>query len=79
MGPGLFVIAILGCGDGSSDCHPLTTLPMRYESRAGCAAATGPALLASTKYDYPELLAECRTVAAPAATRNEQHRSAGQG
>ena len=70
MGPGLFVIAIFGCADGSADCRPVATLPTRFESRATCAAATGPALLASTGYDFPELQAECRTVAAPASSEN---------
>ena len=62
MGPGLFVIAILGCADGSTDCRPVATLPTRFESRSTCAAATGPALVASTGYDFPELQAECRSV-----------------
>ncbi|MCA1653955.1 MAG: hypothetical protein ABR588_00630 [Sphingomicrobium sp.] len=75
MGPGLFVIAILGCTDGSADCRPLATLPTRYENRATCAAATAPALLASTGYDFPELQAECRLVASPASSRNDQRRS----
>ena len=71
MGPGLFVIAILGCADGSADCRAVATLPARYESRATCAAATGPALLASTGFDFPELQAECRAVPAPASSRNQ--------
>ena len=76
MGPGLFVIAILGCADGSADCRPVTTLPTRYESRASCAAATGSALLASTGFDFPELQAECRLVTAPAASRNQPRNGA---
>ena len=27
MGPGYFVIAILGCADGGSACTPVATLP----------------------------------------------------
>ena len=65
MGPGLFVIAILGCADGSAACRAVATLPTRYESRATCAAATGPALFASTGFDFPELQTECRSVRAP--------------
>ena len=71
MGPGMFVIAILGCADGSADCRPVATLPVRYESRAACAAATAPALLASTGYDFPELQAECRR-ANPGATSDNR-------
>jgi hypothetical protein len=65
MGPGMFVIAILGCADGSTQCQQVATLPTRYESRATCAAATGNALMRATSYDFSEIQAECRAVAAP--------------
>ena len=71
MGPGFFFIAILGCADGSAVCAPVATMPTRYESRASCAAATGPALAASTDFDFPTLLAECRAGKVPAAGRAE--------
>jgi len=69
MGPGLFVIAILGCADGSVQCQQLATLPTRYESRASCAAATGPALMGATHYDFSEIQAECRSAAAAGAAQ----------
>ena len=69
MGPGFFVIAILGCADGSAGCAPVATLPTRYESREACAAATAPALAANADFDFPTLLAECRPAKAPAAER----------
>ncbi|WP_293940431.1 hypothetical protein [Sphingomonas sp.] len=72
MGPGMFVIAILGCGDGSAQCQPVATLPTRYESRSSCAAATGDALMESTRFEFPELQAECRSVAAPLSIENRQ-------
>ncbi|MEO5641474.1 MAG: hypothetical protein ABIQ98_06875 [Sphingomicrobium sp.] len=62
MGPGIFFIAILGCADGSAQCQPVATLPTRYESKSTCAAATSAALFASTRFDYPELQAECRAL-----------------
>jgi len=71
MGPGFFFIAILGCADGSAACTPVATMPTRYESRSSCAAATGPALAASTDFDFPTLLAECRLGKSPAANRIE--------
>jgi hypothetical protein len=78
MGPGLFVIAILGCGDGSAQCQQVAMLPTRYESRASCAAATGPALMGATQYDFSELQAECRAVAVPgAAQKGREHRNQG--
>lgn len=60
MGPGYFVIAILGCADGGTACTPVATLPARYESAAQCDAATVPALEANTNFDFPTLLAKCR-------------------
>ena len=74
MGPGIFVIAILGCADGSAQCQPVATLPTRYESRAICAAATTAALTSSTGYDYPELQAECRMASTPRAVQNQSSR-----
>lgn len=61
MGPAYYVIAILGCADGSAQCAPVATLPTRYESRTACAAATSDALMANSDFDYPSLLAECRS------------------
>ena len=65
MGAGLFLIAIMGCADGSAACTPVATMPSRYESRAACAAATNDALMTSTEFDYPTIVAECRPAAAP--------------
>ncbi|MEO6113260.1 MAG: hypothetical protein ABIP07_02265 [Sphingomicrobium sp.] len=69
MGPGFFVIAILGCADGSAACAPVAMMPTRYETRAACVAATAPALAASGDFEFPTLLAECRPAKAPAAQR----------
>ena len=60
MGPGYFVIAILGCADGSTQCTPVMTVPARYETEAACEAAAPRTLLAHTGFDFPSLLAECR-------------------
>lgn len=61
MGPGYFVIAILGCADGGSACTPVATLQTKYENVAQCNAATVAALEANTQFDYPTLLARCQT------------------
>jgi len=61
MGPGYFVIAILGCADGGSACTPVATLQTRYENAEQCAAATPAALEANTQFDFPTLVARCRT------------------
>ena len=67
MGAGLFLMAIMGCADGSAVCTPVATLPTRYETRAACAAATNEVLQASTEFDFPTIIAECRPDAAPAS------------
>ena len=61
MGPGFFVIAILGCADGGAACTPVTTLETRYQTEAECSAATVPALEANSNFDYPTLVARCRS------------------
>ena len=61
MGPGYFVIAILGCADGGSACTPVATLPARYSSEAECSAATAAAVEANSQFDFPTLLAQCRS------------------
>jgi hypothetical protein len=72
MGAGLFLIAIMGCADGSAACTPVATLPSRYESRAACAAATSDALVTSGDFDYPTIVAECRAATAPSSADRQQ-------
>ena len=69
MGPGFYVIAIMGCADGSAACTPVATMPTRYESRDACQAATAAALQSSGEFDFPTLLAQCRPAGVPAAER----------
>ena len=75
MEPGYFIIAILGCADGSAGCRPVATVPTHYASHATCAAATGDALATRTDLDFPTLVAECRSMQAPAAARTGQPRA----
>jgi hypothetical protein len=60
MGPGYFVIAILGCADGGSACTPVATLQTHYATEAECTAATSAALEENSNFDFPTLLARCR-------------------
>ena len=60
MGPGYFVIAILGCADGGSACTPVATLQTHYATEAQCSEATGAALIENSNFDYPTLVARCR-------------------
>ncbi|HXH53895.1 MAG TPA: hypothetical protein VNH53_10800 [Sphingomicrobium sp.] len=71
MGPGYFVIAILGCADGPAACTQVATMPTRYESATACAAATGDALLNNHDFDYPTIVAECRSGAIPASASEQ--------
>jgi hypothetical protein len=73
MGPAAYVIAILGCADGSAACQPVATVATRYESHAACSAATGAALASNSDFDFPTSVAECRAVSTiPAAQVKER-------
>jgi acyl-CoA synthetase (AMP-forming)/AMP-acid ligase II len=74
MGPGYFVIAILGCADGGSACTPVATLETHYVTEAQCSAATAAALLDNTNFDYPTLVARCRPAETKSADAKEQPR-----
>jgi hypothetical protein len=67
MGPALFVIAILGCGEGDSPCQQVRQLETRYESQAACAAATEAAMSANSDADYPVVVAQCVAAGRPTA------------
>jgi hypothetical protein len=74
MGPGYFVIAILGCADGGTSCTQVATLQTRYESSAQCSAATSAALEANSSFDYPTLLAQCREDSVGIADKAQRER-----
>ena len=59
MGPGYFVIGILGCADGGGSCTQVATLQTRYSTIAECSAATSSALENNSNFDFPTLLARC--------------------
>ena len=65
MGAGYFVIAILGCGDGSAACTPVATVPTHYATEDQCVAATTDALTRNSDFDFPTIVARCRSVTAP--------------
>ena len=72
MGPGYFFIAIMGCADGSADCTPVATVPTHFASESACSAATGEALARRTDLDFPTLVAECRSMTAPASAERDR-------
>jgi len=60
MEPVYYVIAILGCADGSTQCTPVATVPTQFASQQACSEGTQQALLARSDFDFPTLIAECR-------------------
>ena len=69
--PSYFIIAILGCADGSAACTPVATVPTHYSSAAACSAATSEALIANSDLDFPSLSAECRAVVRGSASADQ--------
>ncbi|MFL6858205.1 MAG: hypothetical protein ACJ8EB_09910 [Allosphingosinicella sp.] len=69
MGPGIFLIAILGCGDGDGACRAVRTLDTPYASRAACAAAADEAAGRATDLDFPVVVAQCVPAGAKASLR----------
>ena len=78
MGPISYVIAILGCADGSASCQTVATLAPRYETAAQCAAARDGALDANSDLDFPTLIAQClKSGARPASAKAEARKPVG--
>jgi len=61
MGPGIFLIAIMGCGEGDAPCQQVRLLNTQYQSRAECMAASEGALVANSNVEYPSVVAQCVT------------------
>ena len=66
MEPALYVIAILGCGEGDLPCEQVRVVETRYESRAACTAQTEPQLVRYGDLPYPVVVAQCRPAGATA-------------
>ena len=60
MEPIVYVLAILGCGDGSTACQEARIEPVHYQSAAQCRAALPAALARNTDLAYPTIAANCR-------------------
>ena len=67
MEPVLFVMAILGCGEGDLPCREVRFTETRYETRDSCLAATEAELIRQSDVEFPVVVAECR----PAGQRAE--------
>ena len=60
MEPIFYVMAILGCGDGSAACTEARIEPVHYQSAAQCRAALPTVLARHTDLEYPTVAANCR-------------------
>ena len=67
MGPAYFVIAIMGCGDGGTDCRTVAAPAAHYASEQACLAARSDTLMANSDLDFPTLFAECLPVSRKAS------------
>jgi len=62
MEPLYFVMAIMGCGDGSMNCAEARVEPVHYTSIQQCQAAMPAALIRNSDIDYPVVSAACRSL-----------------
>ena len=60
MEPLFFVMAIMGCSDGSANCAVARVEQTRYVSYAQCQADMPVALQRNTDIDFPVVTASCR-------------------
>ena len=64
MSAGLFLIAILGCGESDAPCREVRIAEPRFASEAACAAATPQVLARYTDLSFPSVVAQCRPAGA---------------
>jgi hypothetical protein len=60
MGPAVYIMAILGCGEAEAACEPVATVPAYYRSEEECAAATKTEIARRDDILYPVVVAQCR-------------------
>jgi len=73
MGPLVYVIAIMGCGEGDQACREVQVAAPHFATQAACAAATADVLARYTDLDYPSVVAQCRRDGArPAVLRGNE-------
>jgi hypothetical protein len=56
----LYVIAIMGCGEGDAPCREVQVAPPRFASEAACSAATATVLERYVDLSFPSVVAQCR-------------------
>lgn len=64
-----FVVAIMGCGDGASQCAEARVTPVHYSTAQACQAAMPAVLEQNTDLSFPVITAACRSSGMIAADR----------
>ncbi len=64
MDPLFYVMAIMGCGDGSSACQQARVEQAQYHSIGECQRAMPAALARNSDVDFPVVTASCRATGA---------------
>jgi len=67
MGPAIFIMAILGCGEADTSCQQVSVAQARYESVAACNADTASAVERNADLPYPVVVAQCQRADRPAS------------
>jgi hypothetical protein len=67
MEPIYFMVAILGCADGGTQCADARLLPARYATVAQCRAQLTTVLSQNMDLDFPTVSADCRPQGAAVA------------
>lgn len=60
MAPLIYVIAIMGCGEGDQACREVQVAEPRFATQSACSAATAGVLARYTDLAYPSVVAQCR-------------------
>ena len=60
MGPLIYVIAIMGCGEGDTQCREVQVAAPHFATQAACAAATAEVLAHYSDLSFPSVVAQCR-------------------
>lgn len=69
MGPAIFVLAILGCGEADAPCQQVSIVNTSFSSEAACSEATTDAVERNQDIPYPVVVAECRRADAKTAAQ----------
>ena len=77
MEPLFYVMAIMGCSDGSEACAQARVEPARYNSIAACQAAMPAALQRNSDLSFPVISATCRGTGVRMVDRRTQGRVTG--